>query len=462
MQHLDEGTIHAWIDGELSPEQASEIETHVAGCRECAAMVAEARGLVAASTRILTALDDVPGGVVPSVPDIAPAQSVRRRWYQRTDLRAAAALLFVAGASLLVTRKGTDTATTRAMIATVDKSQSAPVAGAEKAAAGSAQAAQEVMSDAATTAPVAADKSPQSKARFEAQSSRLQAHDESRLSKEEFAKKSADAANAAPPLFARVGGAAPPPVAAQVEGRSGASVADVVEGRVIDKRNGKGLPQTQVLVEGTAVSVVTDNDGKFKIENIPPGAQRLHVRRIGYDGATIPLAAGARDIAAVEVALAPTQTTLEGVVVTSGAVAPAPAVMLGAAVNKIVPAQPLKVVRADSTGGTKRTIYEVSKGVEVTLTESPVEPVAERDNAMDAAARQKVATPQSSAVPADARQRESLLGGRASGVVAGTSAPSTAINTISWTDRGRKYVLTGRLTTKDLEALKTRLMQMRR
>lgn len=97
MQHPDEGTIHAWIDGQLSPEQGSEITTHAAGCAECAAMVAEARGLVAASTRILTALDDVPRGVIPGVPDIAPAQIARRHWYQRTDLRAAAALLFVVG-----------------------------------------------------------------------------------------------------------------------------------------------------------------------------------------------------------------------------------------------------------------------------------------------------------------------------------------------------------------------------
>ena len=80
MQHLDEGTIHAWIDGELSPEQGDEITAHVAECPECAAMVAEARGLVAASTRILTALDDVPGVVIQSIPDIASAQTVRRRW----------------------------------------------------------------------------------------------------------------------------------------------------------------------------------------------------------------------------------------------------------------------------------------------------------------------------------------------------------------------------------------------
>ena len=66
MQHLDEGTIHAWLDGELPADEAEKIAAHANECPECGALVAEARGLIAASTRILTALDNVPAGVVPS------------------------------------------------------------------------------------------------------------------------------------------------------------------------------------------------------------------------------------------------------------------------------------------------------------------------------------------------------------------------------------------------------------
>ena len=61
MQHLDEGTIHAWLDGALSPDEAAAVERHAAECAACSALVAEARGLVAASSRILTALDAAPG-----------------------------------------------------------------------------------------------------------------------------------------------------------------------------------------------------------------------------------------------------------------------------------------------------------------------------------------------------------------------------------------------------------------
>lgn len=75
MKHLDEGTIHAWLDGALDATQSAEVGAHVKDCAECSAQVAEARGLIAASSRILVALDDTPANVVPK-PAVAP---VRRR-----------------------------------------------------------------------------------------------------------------------------------------------------------------------------------------------------------------------------------------------------------------------------------------------------------------------------------------------------------------------------------------------
>ncbi|MEP7381012.1 MAG: zf-HC2 domain-containing protein [Gemmatimonadota bacterium] len=65
MEHIDEGTIHAWLDGALPSDETARIEAHVASCTACAIAVAEARGLIAASSRILSALDEVPGGVIP-------------------------------------------------------------------------------------------------------------------------------------------------------------------------------------------------------------------------------------------------------------------------------------------------------------------------------------------------------------------------------------------------------------
>lgn len=98
MQHPDQGTIHAWLDGALQQEEGAALEAHVASCAECQAAVAEARGLIAASSRIVSALDIVPAGVIP-----ARAQP-KRAWYAAPQFRAAAAILFVAGASLLIVR----------------------------------------------------------------------------------------------------------------------------------------------------------------------------------------------------------------------------------------------------------------------------------------------------------------------------------------------------------------------
>jgi hypothetical protein len=111
MQHLDEGTIHSWLDGALSAEEAARVSAHIAECQQCAAAVAEARGFIAASSRILTALDNVPKGVVPSGERAKP-----RNW---TAWRAAAAVLVVALGSFAVLREGMGTQRSLSEVATM-------------------------------------------------------------------------------------------------------------------------------------------------------------------------------------------------------------------------------------------------------------------------------------------------------------------------------------------------------
>ena len=109
MQHPDEGTIHAWLDGALRADEARAFEAHVAECAQCAAAVTEARGLLAASSRILSALDSVPGGVLPvSEPEIEKAERVipigRLSIWRSPGWRAAAAIVLVGSVSWLATR----------------------------------------------------------------------------------------------------------------------------------------------------------------------------------------------------------------------------------------------------------------------------------------------------------------------------------------------------------------------
>jgi hypothetical protein len=102
--HADEGTIHAWLDGELPPAEAARLEAHVATCATCAAAVAEARGLMAASSRILGALDDVPAGVTPAIvkaATVGTARARRRVWRYPQFAAAAAAVILLAGSAVV-------------------------------------------------------------------------------------------------------------------------------------------------------------------------------------------------------------------------------------------------------------------------------------------------------------------------------------------------------------------------
>jgi hypothetical protein len=95
MPRPDEGLIHAWLDGQLPPDEAARIEELAATDPEWAAAVAEARGLVAASSRILSALDRVPAGVVPKG---TASRTTRLPWWTKI----AAAVVVVAGGSVVV------------------------------------------------------------------------------------------------------------------------------------------------------------------------------------------------------------------------------------------------------------------------------------------------------------------------------------------------------------------------
>lgn len=113
MQHPDEGTIHAWLDQALPPDESAHVAGHVAACQACAQAVAEARGFIAASSRILSALDEVPAGVIPPRDAVVPGdalsalrarrarqrEATRRHWWSRPRAVAAASVTFLAVAS---------------------------------------------------------------------------------------------------------------------------------------------------------------------------------------------------------------------------------------------------------------------------------------------------------------------------------------------------------------------------
>jgi len=98
MPHPDEGLIHAWLDGELDAIEAARVEALVASDPAWTAAAAEARGLIAASARIVGTLDRVPANVIPKT--TAPRRRAVRQWMWRV----AAVVALMAGSAVVLER----------------------------------------------------------------------------------------------------------------------------------------------------------------------------------------------------------------------------------------------------------------------------------------------------------------------------------------------------------------------
>jgi len=75
MSHVDEGTLHAYLDGELSPPERAALEVHLAQCAPCSARLAEERSLIERASAVL-------GAARPSerpAPPLTELASPRRR-----------------------------------------------------------------------------------------------------------------------------------------------------------------------------------------------------------------------------------------------------------------------------------------------------------------------------------------------------------------------------------------------
>jgi hypothetical protein len=64
-EHLDEGTLHAFIDGELDSDQLAEVERHLADCAECRQHADEAQGVLAEADDLIERLDPPPFVMLP-------------------------------------------------------------------------------------------------------------------------------------------------------------------------------------------------------------------------------------------------------------------------------------------------------------------------------------------------------------------------------------------------------------
>src|SRR2546430_3502021 len=73
MPHVDEGTLHAYLDGELPPPERAAVEAHVAQCPPCPTRLSEERALLDRASSLL-GLARPPERAAPPLSPLQPAQ----------------------------------------------------------------------------------------------------------------------------------------------------------------------------------------------------------------------------------------------------------------------------------------------------------------------------------------------------------------------------------------------------
>ena len=66
----------------------------------------------------------------------------------------------------------------------------------------------------------------------------------------------------------------------------------IVTGRVTDEAAGQPVSDVQVVVVGTTLGALTNQDGRYTIRGVPAGAQQVRAIRIGYTESKKPVTVG--------------------------------------------------------------------------------------------------------------------------------------------------------------------------
>ncbi|PYO44021.1 MAG: hypothetical protein DMD33_03980 [Gemmatimonadetes bacterium] len=112
MSHVDDGTLHAYLDGELSPPETQTVETHVVQCPACRTRLEEERALIARAAELL-ARAAPPERELPAFRPGHAKPPVRFWWQVRLPLAWAATVALALGiGTYLGERSGTRLART--------------------------------------------------------------------------------------------------------------------------------------------------------------------------------------------------------------------------------------------------------------------------------------------------------------------------------------------------------------
>lgn len=289
MKHLDEGSLHAWLDRDRSgmdPERSTEIERHLRECEVCVARLREAEALTGRAASILGSVDPEDAEIPPftevleraglSVPDRSSPRS-GRRWLPLAWAASVAGAVGLGWWTNDLMR--VDQVAFRALpVELANESAGEPPSGAEP------------FADEA--APPTGQPEPAAIAEAEAPPTNERARD---------------------PATARADLATSFEVAA--DERSA-----VVQGRVTDD-TGRPIASAQVFAPDADIGVLTDQDGNYSLSLEAGGDRRdqdvsVTAQRLGYREMTREIALGPGDTISADFPLEETTLQLDEVIVT--------------------------------------------------------------------------------------------------------------------------------------------------
>lgn len=113
MPHVDEGTLHAYLDGELPSAEHKTVETHLAECASCHASLVEQRALIERASALLGTARPAERAA-PPFEQLRPRSSKRSPWRIRTPVAWAASIALAVGLGYVLRGSGPNAALYRA------------------------------------------------------------------------------------------------------------------------------------------------------------------------------------------------------------------------------------------------------------------------------------------------------------------------------------------------------------
>ena len=89
-----------------------------------------------------------------------------------------------------------------------------------------------------------------------------------------------------------------------------------ISGTVTDELGGEGISSVQVLIDALGLETLADEDGRYRLQNVPEGRHRLTARQIGYASVSVMVTVTSGETVVQDFSLSQQVVALDALVVT--------------------------------------------------------------------------------------------------------------------------------------------------